>query len=132
MNILKSIGAVLAGLAFILISHTAVDKILERLSVFPPPEQGLHVTWMLVLALAYRTVLSIVGCFITGFLAPSSPMLHALVLGFVGIIGGVGGTFVAISQNLSPTWYPIALVLVTIPCAWFGGWLAERRVNKIS
>ena len=132
MNILKSIGAVLAGLIFIVFTHTAVDKVLEGLGIFPPPEQGLHITWMLVLALAYRTLLSIVGCYLTARLAPSRPMLHSLVLGFIGIIGAVAGTFAAISQNLSPGWYPIALVLVTLPCAWLGGRLVERRDNTIS
>ena len=132
MNMLRSIGAVLAGLIFIIVTHTAVDKVLEGLGIFPPPDQGLHVTWMLVLALTYRTLLSVVGCYLTGKLAPSRPMVHALVLGFIGIIGATAGTFVAISQNLSPGWYPIALVIVTLPCAWLGGSLAERHANKIS
>jgi hypothetical protein len=26
-----------------------------------------------------------------------------------------------------PHWYPIALVLVSIPCAWIGGKLYEKR-----
>lgn len=68
---IKSFGAVVAGLTFIVISHTAVDKILEATGVFPPPEEGLHTTWMLLLATAYRTVLSIAGCYLTAFLAPS-------------------------------------------------------------
>ena len=131
MNILKSIGAVLAGLLFIVISHTAVDKILEGTGIFPPAERGLHITWMLVLALVYRTVLSVVGCYITAALAPSRPVFHALVLGFIGVVATIAGTFAAMSQNLSPMWYPIALAVVSVPCAWLGGTLAERR-TKIS
>src|SRR5678815_1191954 len=106
MNILKSIGAVLAGLIFIVISHTAVDKILEGLGIFPHPDQGLHVTWMLLLALAYRTVLSIVGCYITGVLAPSRPMLHALILGFIGLVVGTIAAITVMPMGLSPAWYP--------------------------
>ena len=132
MNILKSIGAVLSGLIFIGISHTAVDKILEGLGIFPNPDQGLHVTWMLVLAFAYRAVLSIVGCYITAVLAPSRPMLHALILGFIGLVISTIAAINFIPMNLSPAWYPIALAVVSVPCAWIGGMLAERRTQNLS
>lgn len=132
MNILQSIGAVLAGLIFIVISHTAVDKVLEGTGIFPPPDQGLHVAWMLVLALVYRTALSVVGCYITAALAPSRPVFHALVLGFIGVVATIAGASAAMSQNLSPMWYPIALAVVSLPCAWVGGVIAERRSRKLS
>ena len=126
MNILKSIGAVLAGLAFIVISHTAVDKILEGLGIFPPPDQGLHVSWMLALALTYRVLLSIAGCYFTARLAPSRPMVHALILGAIGVLGSAAGIPMAMSQNLSPVWYPVSLAILSLPCAWIGGKLADR------
>ena len=126
MNILKSIGAVLAGLAFIVISHTAVDKILEGLGIFPPPDQGLHVSWMLALALTYRVLLSIAGCYFTARLAPSRPMVHALILGAIGVLASAAGIPMAMSQNLSPVWYPVSLAILSLPCAWIGGKLADR------
>ena len=126
MNILKSIGAVLAGLAFIVISHTAVDKILEGLGIFPPPDKGLHVSWMLALALTYRVLLSIAGCYFTARLAPSRPMVHALILGAIGVLGSAAGIPMAMSQNLSPVWYPVSLAILSLPCAWIGGKLADR------
>ena len=132
MSILKSIGAVLAGLVFIVIAHTAVDKILEGLGIFPDPNQGLHITWMLVLALVYRTVLSIVGCYITAVLAPSRPILHALFLGFIGLLVGTFAATAATSAALSPAWYPIALALVSLPCAWVGGLIARQRTKQLS
>ena len=126
MNILKSIGAALAGLVFIVISHTAVDKILEGLGIFPPPDQGLHVSWMLALALTYRVLLSIAGCYFTARLAPSRPMVHALILGAIGVLGSTAGIPMAMSQNLSPVWYPVSLAILSLPCAWIGGKLADR------
>jgi len=126
MNILKSIGAVLAGLAFIVISHTAVDKILEGLGIFPPPDKGLHVSWMLALALTYRVLLSIAGCYFTARLAPSRPMVHALILGAIGVLASAAGIPMAMSQNLSPVWYPVSLAILSLPCAWIGGKLADR------
>jgi hypothetical protein len=132
MNILKSIGAVLAGLVFILVTHLGVDRVLEAAGIFPPHEQGLHTPWMLILATAYRVLLSIVGCYITARLAPSKPVAHALVLGSIGVVGSLAGLSVAISQNLSPAWYPIGLAILSLPCAWVGGKLAERRAMGLS
>jgi hypothetical protein len=50
MNILKGIGAVLAGIVFIVATHTLTDLVLEKLGIFTPPEQGFHITWMVVTA----------------------------------------------------------------------------------
>jgi hypothetical protein len=67
MNILKSIGAVLAGLIFIFVTHSGVDLLLESLGIFTPTTQRFETPWMLVTATTYRTLLSIGGCFVTGF-----------------------------------------------------------------
>jgi len=127
MNILKSIGAVLAGLVFIFVASSVVDLILESLGIFPPPEQGLHITWMVVTASIYRTIISIAGCFLTALLAPSRPLLHALILGFIGLALCTVAAIVFIPKNLGPAWYPIALAILAVPCGWIGGKLAERR-----
>ena len=129
MNILKSIGAILAGLTFIFVTHSLADFLLESAGIFPPQSEGLHETWMLALALAYRIVLSIAGCFVTAKLAPHGPMKHALILGFIGVFLSTVGAVVGIRLGLSDAWYPIALVLVTLPCAWLGGWLAARNAK---
>jgi hypothetical protein len=129
MKVLKSIGAVLAGLVFIIFTHTLTDTILEGAGIFPPADQGLHVTWMLIFALFYRIILSIIGCFITAKLAPSNPMKHALILGLIGVFASTAGAVFALRMDLADTWYPIALVLVSIPCAWLGGRMAERNAK---
>lgn len=127
MNILKSIGAVLAGMIFIIASHMITDRVLEAAGVFPPPEQGLHITWMVVLATVYRTVLSIAGCYLTAALAPSRPMLHAMILGGIGfVISGIASYFV-IPMNLGPAWYPIALTVLSPVSGWMGGMLYQSR-----
>src|SRR5829696_5695293 len=131
MNTLKSIGAVFAGLIFIFVTHSGVDLILESLGIFTPPTQRFETPWMLVTATIYRTLLSIAGCFMTGFLAPSRPMLHALVLGFIGLALSTAAAVVLIPMDLGPAWYPIALALLSVPCAWIGGLLAERRESRL-
>jgi hypothetical protein len=127
MNVMKSIGAVLAGLIFIFVTHTGVDLILESTGIFTPTTQRFETPWMLVTATIYRTVLSIAGCFITGILAPSRPMFHALVLGFIGLALSTAAAVVLIPMDLGPAWYPIALAALSVPCGWLGGMLAERR-----
>ena len=124
MNTLKSIGAVLAGFIFVLVSHTGTDAILEKIGIFPPPDQGLFITWMLVLALGYRMFFTVVGGAITAALAPQNPMKHVTILAIIGTLGGIGGIFAG--WNLSQHWYPIALAITAYPCVWLGGKLKTR------
>jgi len=130
MNIVKGVLAVLAGLVFILVTHSGTDLILESLGVFTPPSVGLHVQWMVVTAFVYRTIFSVAGCYLTVRLAPSRPMLHSLILGTVGLLLSILGTVVNLKMDLSPMWFPIALVVVSLPCAWLGGWLASRGSTR--
>ncbi|HEX6124682.1 MAG TPA: hypothetical protein VFZ23_04850 [Pyrinomonadaceae bacterium] len=132
MSILKSIGAVFAGLVFIFVTHSGVDLALESLGIFTPPNERFDTPWMVVTATIYRTVLSIAGCFLTGVLAPSRPMLHSLILGFIGLFLSTAAAVVTIPMDLGPAWYPIALAVLSVPCAWVGGKLAELRTVKLS
>lgn len=131
MNIVKSIGAILAGLVFIIVSHTVTDKIFEGLGVLPQPEEGLHHPALLTFALAYRLVLSVVGCYIAAYLAPSLPMLHALILGGIGFIATGIIAVLIIPLGLSPAWYPIALSVLALPCGWAGGKIRENQTRKV-
>lgn len=78
MKVLKGIGAVLAGLVFIVVSHSLTDLILESLGIFPPPGGGYLVAWMAVVATIYRSILTVAGAYITAALAPERPMLYAV------------------------------------------------------
>src|SRR5882672_8914857 len=120
MNVLKGIGAILAGIVFIVVTHTATDLMLEKLGIFTPPEQGFHVTWMVVTATIYRSVFTVGGGYLTAALAPTRPMLHAVILGLIGIAASTAGAIVMIPLNLGPIWYPIALIVLALPCTWLG------------
>lgn len=126
MNILKAIGSILAAIVFIVITHTVTDKILEGAGIFPPPEQGLHITWMLLLALAYRTVFTIAGGYITALIAPEPKMRYVLILGIIGTLLGALGVLANLQLKLSPDWYPIALAVLAIPSVWLGGKLKTK------
>ena len=125
-DILKSIGAVLAGLIFIGITHTATDAILENTGVLP--KGNLHVgTGLILMVIVYRAVLSLIGCYLTALLAPKSPMKHALALGIVGVLLSTAGAIATANMNLGPSWYAWTLVLISLPIAWLAGKLYELR-----
>ena len=126
MNIVKGIGAVLAGIIFIVVTHTVTDLVLEKLGIFTPPDQGLHITWMVVTATIYRSIYTVAGGYLTAALAPNRPMLYAVILGLIGIAASTAGAIVMIPRNLGPTWYPIALIVLALPCTWLGGKLKTR------
>src|SRR5207302_9743954 len=64
---------------------------------------------------------------LTAKYAPDAPMRHAMALGVVGLIVGAAGAIATIPTHLGPAWYPIALVLTALPCAWLGGPLSRVR-----
>ena len=129
--ILKSVGAVLAGLFFIGITHTATDAILESMGVLP--KGNLHVsTGLILVVIGYRAVLSLIGCYITALLAPKNPVKHALVLGIVGVLLSTAGAIATANMNLGPSWYAWTLVVISLPIAWLGGKLYELRSRPLA
>ena len=123
---LKSIGAILAGFITVFILSIGTDAALETLGVFPPArEPGAYTTWMLLLALIYRSIYSVAGFYLAGILAPNRPMRHAIILGIIGTAFATLGA--AANWDKSANWYPVLLVLVTLPCAWLGGRLAGNK-----
>src|SRR4051812_49112985 len=127
---MRRIGAVVAGLLFIVIASTAVDGILHATNVFPPLGDPMS-DGLLALATAYRIVISVAGCWLTARLAPDKPMQHAIALGFIGVVLSTAGLIA--TWNGGPAfgakWYPITLIAVSLPCAWAGGWLFERPLR---
>jgi uncharacterized membrane protein len=121
---LKSILAVLAGFILVAVLSTVTDLILEKAGVFPPPENGLFVTWMLALALVYRCIYTVAGGYLTAALAPQKPMKHSIILGLIGTVMACIG--VVVGWNLSQHWYPISLVVTALPCTWLG---AKLRIK---
>jgi hypothetical protein len=102
MKILRGIMAVLAGFIFVLVSHTATDLVLERLGIFTPPEQGFHIVWMILTALAYRTIWTFVASYFTAWLAPEPKMRWVVILGILGLLGGIAGIFVNLKMKFGP------------------------------
>lgn len=124
MAILRSILAVVAGMAFIVAASIGTDLALEH-TVLPAMNTAQASPPLLALALAYRTLFGVIGGWIAARLAPSRPMTHALVLGAIGTLAAAAG--VVAEWNLGNHWYPIALVVLSLPETWLGASLAARR-----
>ena len=121
----RRIGAVIAGLATNMIVTTATDMVLHATGVFPPLGQRMAGA-LFVLALAYRIVFGIAGCYVAARLAPDRPRQHAVALGVVGIV--ISGVGTIVMWGAGPAWYPLALIATALPCGWIGGGLRERQL----
>ena len=126
----RSTGAVVAGFVAIVALSLGTDEVLHVLKVYPPWGQPMT-GGLFALATAYRIVYTVAGGYLTARLAPNAPVRHAFILGLVGLVPGVAGVGVAIAKpELGPLWYPVALVLTGLPCAWLGGVLYRQPVHQ--
>ncbi len=126
---LKSIGAVVAGVLVIVILSVATDALLEKVGFFPPPDKGLFATNLLAIALFYRTIFAFIGGYVTARLAPVNPLKHVKILLAIGTVMGILG--VIGGWNLSAHWYPISLVITSGIAVWFGGKLGIKSKNSV-
>jgi len=127
-HILRSVGAVVAGLLFVIIITTATDAVMHATGIFPPWGQPMSDS-LFLLAFAYRIVYGVAGGYLTALLAPGKPLKHALVLGVIGFVLSVAGAAATWNRGpeFGPKWYPLALIVIAIPTAWLGGKLVSGR-----
>ncbi|MGH7386480.1 MAG: hypothetical protein ACREKG_14975 [Candidatus Rokuibacteriota bacterium] len=124
----RSVGAVLLGFITVVALSLGTDQVLHSLQVYPPWGQPMYDPGLNLLALSYRIVYAVIGSYIAARFAPHAPMRHALILGVIGFVLSLLGALAAITMvDVGPSWYPIALVLTALPCAWLGGALYRGR-----
>jgi hypothetical protein len=123
----RSIAAVFLGFLVVFVLSLGTDQVLHVLNVYPPWGQPMFDTGLYVLALTYRSVYTVIGGYVTAKLAPHSPMRHVWTLGIIGFFVAIAGAIATIPMKLGPTWYPIVLALIGLPCVWLGGILYLRR-----
>ena len=80
----------------------------------------LHSQPYMISGLAVGSLFVVIGGLIVGRLAPHARLLNAGALGVIDI--ALGLTY----MNELPFWYHVAAMLVTLPCALLGGWLAGK------
>jgi MFS-type transporter involved in bile tolerance (Atg22 family) len=125
---LRSIGAVFAGLVAVFVLSLGTDAVLHVAGIFPAWGQPMSDT-LFLLATLYRTVYGVAGSYLAARLAPDRPMGHAMTLGIVGMVLSTLGTVGTWNRGpaFGPHWYPVSLIVTSLPCAWLGGWLRVRQ-----
>src|SRR5271154_3903347 len=124
----RSIGAVVAGIVVGFVLTLITDVVLHVMGVFPPLGEPVS-DGPLMLATVYRSVFAIVGSYVAARLAPDRPMWHAVMVGVIGFLAGVAGAVITWTKGAAfgPHWYPLALIVIALPCAWVGGRLGEMQ-----
>jgi peptidoglycan/LPS O-acetylase OafA/YrhL len=125
---LRSIGAVFAGLLVIVALSLGTDTILHATGIYPPWFQPMD-THLWVLALVYRIVYGVAGGYITARVAPARPIRHAMILGVIGLVLSLLGAMGTWNKGpeYGPKWFLLALIAIAVPCSWAGGKLHENR-----
>jgi hypothetical protein len=134
-NVGRTIVAVLAGIFTGIALSLGTDVLLHATHVFPPWGASLvGYDAALLLATIYRSIYGVTASYITARLAPNQPMLHAMVLGFLGLAVSILGAVA--TWNRGPAfgshWYPIALMVLALPTAWVGGRIRLAQLGRPS
>ena len=111
---------------------TATDLLLVAVGVFPPLAQFGHPETfsdsLLLIALLYRTLYGVLGCYVTAQLAAQRPMAHSLALGCIGFLVGVVGAVA--TWGTWTSWYSLAIIAVPLPSAWLGARILQYRQGR--
>ncbi|PWT74823.1 MAG: hypothetical protein C5B59_10255 [Bacteroidetes bacterium] len=122
---LKSIGAILVGIAVGAILSIVTDQVFEKTGLMMREPFDSNPSWVIIVIIAYRTIYNIAGAFVTAKLAPGNPMKLVIILGILGLVASLTGTIVM--WHIPPHWYPITLAILSFPSAMFGGILAMKK-----
>lgn len=125
-SLLRRVMPSIAGFVLIAVLSNGTDEVLRALGVFPPFYLRMS-NALFALATAYRFVFSVAGCALAARLS-DRPVRAAYALGGIGVVlSSLGLIANLVKPEIGPLWYPAALVLMTLPCAWLGGKLGAQR-----
>lgn len=124
---LRSILAIVAGF-FVIGGLVGVTDLAIR-SLWAgrfAPNGGTADPLTLVVTEIYVFVYAAAGCWLCARIAQRRPMLHAIVLGVLGLVFNVIGSYMTWQQY--PAWYHVVALILVMPAAWLGGRIAERQL----
>lgn len=126
----RSIFAIVAGFLLTGALNVGTSTLLSRVApdLVPPPGTPNGNTAGLILISAYVALFGVVGCYVTARLAPSRPMLHALIMGAIALVMNVAVT-IPVWDN-TPAWFNVYNLLAVMPYAWIGGRIRELEVAR--
>lgn len=122
----RGVLAIAAGFTAVAVLSLGTDAIMRALGYFQPGAEARGEFDPFTLVLLYRSMFGIGGSWIAAALAPGHPMRHALAVGGIGMAVAIAWAVSMTAAEFGPAWYPWALVLIIMPCAWLGGLLAQN------
>lgn len=120
-TIIKSIGAILAGIFLGAILSIGTDFLMEKTGIMSMDNFKQSSLTIILFVIAYRFLFNVIGCYLTAFLAPNKPMKHVIVIGIIGTVLSIVGS-IAMWDKAIPL-YNIAIIVMSLPSAWLGGQL---------
>jgi hypothetical protein len=124
----RLILSILAGLLTTALLSTVTDHIFHLTGTYPPYDQPMFDTGLLLMAFTYRAVYGIFGAFLTAILAREQASKAVFILGIIGTLLWVAGT-IAMWEYAAP-WYNIGGILTAIPFCLVGGKLYTLRARQ--
>lgn len=126
----RSILAIVVGFVLTGALNVGTETVLGRVApeMFPPPGTPSTSMTALLAICAYVALFGILGCYVTARLAPSRPLLHALIMGGLAL-----AMFIPITisvWNDKPVWFNVYNLLAVMPYAYIGGWIRERELAR--
>lgn len=100
-----------------------VDQFFHAMNVFPPTRSLIVETGDHVLAFSYRFLAVVFGAFLASRIGP--PGVYRSALGIGAIVLLVNMAAVAVIRPEGPAWHLIAMVILAIPGALLGGFVAS-------
>ncbi len=126
---LRSVLAVIVGFVVIGAAVGCTDLLMHAIapSRFGPNGQVSDVA-ILWLTEIYVFIYATAGCYLCARIARRRPMFHALILGVLGLVFNIFGSYM--TWQLYPAWYHVVALVVAMPAAWLGGRIAERQMEN--
>lgn len=128
---LRSVAAVLGGFMLIGGLSFGADAVLRAVVPGAFGADGRVESVPVLFAIqGYVALFAITGCYLAARWAGRRPMLHALVLGLLGLVFNLAGA--AALWETAPAWYHVLSIALVMPYAWIGGRLREQQVGSAS
>lgn len=127
-TIFKSIGAVLAGFLLGGALSVGADFLMDKLGIMSMEDFKQTSLFVVFIVIVYRFIFNVIGCYLTAKLAPNKPMKHVIIIGIIGTVLSLVGSF-AMWDKAIP-FYNIAIILISLPSALLGGQLYLKKQNN--
>lgn len=127
----RSILAIAVGFVLTGALNMGTNMVLSRVApeIVPPAGTPNTSTAALLVISAYVALYGILGCYVTARLAPSRPLLHALILGGLALAMSIPVTLSVWSD--APAWFNLYNLLAVMPYAYVGGLIRERELARV-